>query len=68
MIVHPCHPSILKCSRIPCSVVTIVQAVFLDDAAVSPESVDQIVFSNTGEVVQQICLDNVQLLDGNAIS
>ncbi|KAL0029567.1 hypothetical protein WJX79_004717 [Trebouxia sp. C0005] len=34
---------------------------------VSPESIDQIVFSNTGDVPQQLCLDNLVLLDGNAV-
>ncbi|KAL3137553.1 hypothetical protein ABBQ38_004834 [Trebouxia sp. C0009 RCD-2024] len=32
---------------------------------VSPVNIDQVIFINTGTNVQQLCLDNVQLLDGN---
>ncbi|DBB12456.1 hypothetical protein WJX82_006372 [Trebouxia sp. C0006] len=34
---------------------------------VSPEGIDQVVFSNTGDLPQQLCLDNLVLLDGNAV-
>jgi len=34
---------------------------------VSPESIDQFVFSNTGDLTQQLCLDNLLLLDGSAV-
>jgi len=37
------------------------------DAGVSPESIDQVVFSNTGDLPQQLCLDNLVLLDGNTV-
>lgn len=36
------------------------------DAGVSPAQIDQVIFTNTGAQVQQLCLDNVLLLDGNA--
>ena len=34
---------------------------------VSPSSVDQVTFTNTGSMPQQLCLNNMQLLDGNAV-
>ena len=37
-------------------------------AGVSPASIDQIMFTNTGSTAQQLCVDNMQLLDGNAAS
>ena len=40
---------------------------YAGDAGVSPEAIDQIVFSNTGSTAQLLCLDNVQLLDGNTV-
>ena len=36
-------------------------------AGLNPGSIDQIIFSNTGEAIQQLCIDNLQLLDGNAV-
>lgn len=37
------------------------------DAGVSPLNIDQVIFINTGTTVQQLCLDDVQLLDGIAV-